>query len=434
MMLPSNKPSPSRPVRRSAKMRCSVVSVGLFLTLSVTGAAAGESGDWIGAWSASPQPLWTADFPPIPTLPRLLFNQTVREIAWLHLGGNRVRIVLSNEYGQWPLTIGEAHVAIAGTGAAIDPASDRKLTFSGRDSITVPPGAPAISDPVDLAVTPLSSLAVSLFLPQSSPTDTFHWDGKQTAFIAAGNQTAASDIKADATTLSRAFLSEIMVDAPSGSQAIATFGDSITDGDGSTPDANHRWPDFLAKRLVDKQIGAAILNQGISGDKVLSDRLGANALARFDRDVLSQPHIAAVTLMMGINDIGWPGCALAPNDKEPTADDIIAGYRQLIMRAHARDVRIIGVTLTPFEDSFKGTPFEGYYTLDKEKIRVAVNDWIRTGGEFDGVIDFDAVVRDPDHPSRILAAFDHGDHLHPNDAGYQKMAESIDLDMLVPKK
>src|SRR5262249_10958750 len=163
----------------------------------------------------------------------------------------------------------------------------------------------------------------------------------------------------------------------------------------------------------------------ISGDKVLSDRLGANALARFDRDVLAQPHISAVTLMMGINDIGWPGCAPSPNDKEPTAAPSIPRYPQTITPAHTPRVRPICVTLTPFEDSFKGTPFEGYYTTDKEKIRVAVNDWIRKGGQFDGVIDFDAVVRDPDHPARILAAYDHGDHLHPNDAGYQKMAESI---------
>jgi lysophospholipase L1-like esterase len=415
--------------------RTAVVGFGLCILAGVGSASAGEAGDWIGAWSASPQPVWAPDFPPIPTMPRVLFNQTIREIAWLHLGGNRVRVVLSNEYGQWPLKIGEAHVAVAQSGAAIDPASDRKLTFGGKDSITIPPGAPAVSDPVDLAVAPLSSLAVSLFLPLPSPTDTFHWDGKQTAFVVGGNQTAAPDIKADLTTLSRAFLSEVMVDAPAGAQAVATFGDSITDGDGSTPDANHRWPDFLAKRLSDEKItGTAILNQGISGDKVLSDRLGANALARFDRDVLAQPHISAVTLMMGINDIGWPGCALAPNDKEPTAEDIIAGYQQLIARAHDHGIRIIGVTLTPFEDSFKGTPFEGYYTTEKEKIRVAVNDWIRKGGQFDGVIDFDAVVRDPDHPARILAAYDHGDHLHPNDAGYQKMAESIDLGLLIPKK
>src|SRR5581483_2998413 len=346
---------------QSHQARGAIVGFSLSVLISISGAAAAETGDWIGAWSASPQPIWAPDFPPIPTMQRVLFNQTVRQIAWLHLGGSRVRVVLSNEYGQWPLKIGEAHVAIARAGAAIDPASDRKLTFGGKDSITIPPGAPAVSDPVDVSVAPLSSLAVSLFLPQPSPTDTFHWDGKQTAFIVAGNQAGAADIKAETTTLSRAYLSEIMVDAPAGAQAIATFGDSITDGDGSTADANHRWPDFLAKRVNDEKIGgAAILNQGISGDKVLSDRLGANALARFDRDVLVQPHIGAVTLMMGINDIGWPGCALAPNDKEPSADAIIAGYQQLITRAHTHGVRIIGVTLTPFEDAFKGTLFEGY--------------------------------------------------------------------------
>jgi lysophospholipase L1-like esterase len=176
-----------------------------------------------------------------------------------------------------------------------------------------------------------------------------------------------------------------------------------------------------------------VLNQGISGDKVLSDRMGVNALARFDRDVLSQPHAGTVTLMMGINDIGWPGCGLAPNDKEPTADQIIDGYKQLIARAHAHGMRIIGVTLTPFEDAFKGTPFEGYYTAEKEKLRTAVNDWIRTSGAFDGVIDFDAVVRDPANPARILPAYDKGDHLHPNPAGYKAMGEAVDLSLLTGK-
>jgi lysophospholipase L1-like esterase len=166
---------------------------------------------------------------------------------------------------------------------------------------------------------------------------------------------------------------------------------------------------------------------------VLSNRMGVNALARFDRDVLSEPHADTVTLMMGINDIGWPGCALAPSDSEPTAEQIIDGYKQLIARAHAHDMRIIGVTLTPFEDAFKGTPFEGYYTADKEKLRVAVNDWIRKGGAFDNVIDFDAVVRDPQHPARILPAYDKGDHLHPNAAGYKAMGESVDLQLLIGK-
>src|SRR6185369_14616097 len=173
----------------------------------------------------------------------------------------------------------------------------------------------------------------------------------------------------------RLFVSEVMVDAPDGASALVAFGDSITDGDGSTVDGNDRWPNVLAARLAQAGKPVAVLNQGISGDKVLSDRMGVNALARFDRDVLNQPHAKTVTLMMGINDIGWPGCGLAPTDKEPTAEEIIAGYQQLVTRAHLHGLRIIGVTLTPFGDSFAGTPFEGYYSEAKEKIRVAVNEW-----------------------------------------------------------
>jgi lysophospholipase L1-like esterase len=343
--------------------------------------------------------------------------------------------VLSNEYGTRPLVVGAAHVAVSDKDAAIQAGSDRTLTFGGHASITIPSGAPAISDPVDLTVAPFGSLAVSLFLPEVTPTTTMHWEGVQTAYIAAGNKVSDADVKADSTTVSRLFLSEILVDTAPGARAIVTFGDSITDGNGSAVDANHRWPDLLAQRLA-KAGGApiAVLNEGISGAKVLSDRMGTNALARFDRDVLAQPHADTVVVMMGINDIGWPGCALAPKDTVPTADEIIDGYQQLIARAHAHNMRIIGATLTPFADSFKGSPFEGYYSADKEKVRVVVNTWIRSSGAFDGVIDFDEVVKDPKSPTHILAAYDKGDHLHPQDDGYKAMAESIDLALLTGKK
>jgi lysophospholipase L1-like esterase len=298
-----------------------------------------------------------------------------------------------------------------------------------------PPGAPVISDPVELTVAPLGSLAVSLFLPEQTPLTTFHWEGVQTAYISPeGNFVGDADMKADSTIKSRLFLSAIMVDAVPNARALVTFGDSITDGANSTPDANHRWPDILAKRLV-QQGGAsiAVLNEGISGARVLTDRMGVNALARFDRDVLSHPHVDTVILMMGINDIGWPDCLLAPHEPAPSADDIIGGYKQLIARAHMHGMRIIGATLTPFEDTFKGGPLEGYYNKDKEQKRQTVNQWIRTSGAFDGVIDFDAVTRDPNHPAHILPAFDSGDHLHPQDDGYKAMADSIDLKMLTAR-
>jgi lysophospholipase L1-like esterase len=418
--------------RTSLRPIAAAIALGAAFIAPSAHAQRADTGDWIDTWTASPQPIWDAEFFAPINVPRALRNQTVRQIAAVSIGGNRVRVVLSNEYGSKPLVIGAAHVALAGSGAAIVAGSDRALSFDGHSSVTIPPGAPVISDPVDLTVAPLSNVTVSLFLPEQTPLTTFHWEGVQTAYISPeGNFAGDAEMKADSTIKARVFLSGIMVDAAPHARAIVTFGDSITDGANSTPDANHRWPDILARRL--NQAGGApiaVLNEGISGARVLTDRMGVNALARFDRDVLSLPHADTVVLMMGINDIGWPGCILAPHEPAPSADDIIDGYKQLIARAHIHGMRIIGATLTPFEDTFKGTPIEGYYNTDKEQKRQAVNQWIRSSGAFDGVIDFDAVARDPNRPAHILAAFDSGDHLHPQDDGYKAMADSIDLKLL----
>ncbi len=391
-----------------------------------------RSDDWIGTWAASPQPVWGPDFPVPLNMPRNLRNQTLRQIAHVSIGGNRVRVVFSNEYGDRPMRIGAAHIALAGKGSAIDQASDRPLTFGGQTAVTVPPGAPVVSDPVDLAVPPEGNLAVSLFLPDTTPLSTIHWEGVQTAYISGpGNHVSEPEIKAESTMKSRAFLSEIMVSATLNAQAIVTFGDSITDGANSTVDANQRWPDDLAARLQkagDKEV--AVLNEGISGAKVLSDRMGVNALARFANDVLAQPHASTIILMMGINDIGWPRSGLAPEDREPTAQRLIEAYKQLIVRAHMHGMRILGATLTPFEDAFKGGAFPGYYTPAKEQLREEVNRFIRSGA-FDGVIDFDKVVENPANPKQIRPDYNSGDHLHPNDAGYAAMADAINLALIV---
>jgi lysophospholipase L1-like esterase len=391
-----------------------------------------DSSDWIGTWTASPQPVWSADFFAPVGIPRALRDQTLRQIARVSLGGDQVRVVISNEYGDRPLVVGAAHVALAGDGVATLPGSDRALTFSGSPSVAIPPGAPMVSDPVDLTVAPLGSVAVSLYLPEITPTTTWHNEGVQTAYISGeGNFAGDAEFEPAQTIQSRIFLSGIMVDAAPDARAIVTFGDSITDGATSTPDANHRWPDFLADRLHEAGARVAVLNQGISGARVLRDRMGDNALARFDRDVLSQPRADTVILMMGINDIGWPDTLLVPEgEPAPTADDIIAGYKQLIERARAHDMAILGATLTPFENTFHGNPLFGYYGEAKEAKRQAVNEWIRTSGAFDGVIDFDAMTHDPNNPKHIRAEFDSGDHLHPQDTGYEAMAEGIDLEML----
>ncbi|MDB5768414.1 MAG: lipolytic enzyme [Collimonas fungivorans] len=384
---------------------------------------------WSATWSASPQPTWEAGFALPTNIPASLSNQTVRQIARISLGGKRARVVLSNEYGTTPLTVGAAHIALAGSGSEIAAGSDRALTFGGRASVTIAPGAPAVSDPVDLELAPLARVAVSIFLPQKTPLTTFHWEGKQTAYIVPGNLAAASAIKTDQTLGARLFLSTILVEAAPAARVVAAFGDSITDGAGSTPDRNQRWPDHLAQRLARQNV--AVINAGISGARVLSDKMGVNALARFERDVLNQPGLDSVILLMGINDIGWPGSSFTPQDPALAAERLIDGYRQLIARARLHHVRIVGATLTPFEGALQDTELKGYYSASKEQTRQAVNQWIRSSGEFDAVIDFDAVLRDPQHPRRFLPAFDSGDHLHPGDRGYRAMADAIDLATLL---
>jgi lysophospholipase L1-like esterase len=377
---------------------------------------------------ASPQPLWNGDFPLPTNVPFNLWKQTVRMVTRVSLGGHQVRVTLSNEYGSHPLVIGAAGIALAAGEAKTVSGSGRPLTFGAQTTVTIPAGAKVVSDPADLDIAPLGRVAVSLYLPEQTPVSTFHWEGRQTAYIGSGNLVGADTIPATATLDSRVFLSGILVNAKD-ARTIVALGDSITDGGASTPNANRRWPDFLAERLVGQNV--AVLNAGISGAQVLRDKMGVNALARFERDVLRQPGVKAVIVLLGINDIGWPGSDLAPQASKVRAEDLIAVYRQLITQARIHRVRIIGATLTPFEGSLEDTPIEHYYSAEKDKIRQAVNVWIRTSGEFDAIVDFDAVTRDPRHPERLLGKFDSGDHLHPGDEGYRAMADAIDLQALL---
>ncbi len=388
-----------------------------------------DTSHWTATWTAPPQPLWEGEFALPTNVPFQFWNQTLRQTARVSLGGKRVRVQLSNEYGRQPLVIGAARVALAGKGAGIVPGSDRVLTFSGRTQVTIPAGAPMLSDPIELNVPALGDVSISLYLPEPTAPATFHWDARQTTYVGAGDQTAAKTLKADATLTTRVFATAIQVETAPGARAVVAIGDSITDGNMATIDANTRWPDALANRLAPDRI--SVINAGISGARVLRDKMGENALARFDRDVLSQPGVAAVVVLMGINDIGWHGTPLGPHEPIASADELIAGYRQLIARARTRGVRIAGATLTPFEGALQDTPMRGYYTADKERVRQAVNAWIRDSGEFDAVIDFDAVTRDPAHPTRFLPAYDSGDHLHPGDAGYRAMAQAIDAAALL---
>lgn len=344
-------------------------------------------------------------------------NQTLRQIVRTSIGGERVRVMLTNTFGTAPLAIGAARIARRDKGAAIVPSSDQALTFGGTAAITIPAGAAIVSDPVNLAVAPLADLAVDIYLPVDTASGTspltMHNVAVQTNYVSpTGNHTGAADMPVMTTTQNWFFLARVEVMAPEQVGAVVTFGDSITDGTRSTPDTNNRWPDHLARRLTAQNIRLGVLNAGIAANRVLSEGTGVNALARFDRDVLVQPGVSHVVVLEGINDIR--------NSPTMSAADLIVGHRQLIDRARAHGLKIYGATLLPCEGANNCTP-EG------EVKRKAVNRWIRTSKAYDGVIDFDAVIRDPKSPTKMLPQYDSSDHLHPSDAGYQAMANTVDL-------
>jgi len=352
-------------------------------------------------------------------------NQTLRQIVHTSIGGDRVRVRLST-FGARALVIGAAHIALRASGAAIVPGTDRVLTFSGSPSITIPPGAEILSDPVDLDVPALSDLAVSIFVPGATGPATWHILALQTSYISPHDDFTASVVMPVLTTTQSWFwLAGVAVTASKQTGAIAILGDSITDGEGSTPDGNNRWPDQLARRLMARPGNHhfGVLNAGIIGNRILHDRLAPNALARFDRDVLAQPGVTHVIVLQGLNDIGIAGILPA---EAVTADQVIEGHKQLIERARARGLTIYGATLTPCAGT---TVLPAFCTPEHEAQRQAVNAWIRTSGEYDAVIDFDLVLRDPTNPSALLPAYDSGDHGHPNVAGYKAMADAIDLSL-----
>ena len=372
----------------------------LLPALSVSGSAQ----HWIGTWATAPQPF-------MPAALQTFRNQTLRLIVHTSAGGKRVRIRISNTYGDHPLVIGSAHIARRADAANIDPASDRAITFGGHASASLP-------DPTE--------------------AKTSHLLAKQTNYVATetGNFTGEANFPASKTIRSWPFLTGVDVEGSPGSAAIVAFGSSLTDGDGSTRDANRRWPDVLAERLQkEKHAEIGVLNEGNIGNRLLNDSprrpdlpfgasLGQAGLARLERDVFTQPGVKYV--VVGINDIAFPG-SLTRATEFVTEKRLIAGYQQLIARAHRKKIRVIGTTNPPFEGAFLQSPPVTFFTPEKERVRVKVNDWIRTGGAFDAVVDLDRVVRDPDHPSRILPAYDSGDHIHPNDAGYVASANAVPL-------
>ena len=360
-------------------------------------------------------------------------NQTLRQIVHTSIGGSRARVVLTNAYGTAPVTIGGAQIALRDKQGSIQPSSSRPLTFSGQSTMTVPANAVIYSDPVNVTVPPMSDLAIDLYLPGSTnapATLTMHGGALQTSYISeTGNYVGKTTMPEVGTTQSWFLLSRVDVVAPDAAGAIVAFGDSITDGARSTADTNNRWPDHLARRLLSQGIKMGVLNAGIGGNRLLNEApvppgvdaravgAGINALARFEHHVLSLPGATHVIVLEGINDIGN-----ARQNTTPTAADLIAAHKQLIAQAHARGLRILGATLTPFWGA-------AYYSDAGEAKRQALNDWIRSSKAYDGVVDFDKATRDPADPKKLLEQYDSCDYLHPSDAGYKAMGDAIDLSL-----
>ena len=415
----------------------------VLLLLSAQAIAAGPDDDrgsarWIGTWATAAQPF-------LPGSLETYHNQTLRLIVHTSAGGKKVRIKVSNTYGDRPLLIGGAHIARRTARAEIDPHSDRALKFHRKATVTIPAGSLGMSDPVELDLPPLSDLAISLFLPEPTEAKTSHSLAMQTSYLSAetGDSTASVKFAVAKEIHSWPFLTGVDVEASPGGAAIVAFGSSLTDGDGTARDTNGRWPDVLAARLEKEagmKAGIGVLNEGIIGNRLLYDSpkgagnpfaagLGQAGLTRFERDVLAQAGVRYVIVGLGINDILFPAFPFTPAAETASAEDIISGYRQLIARAHRKRIRVIGTTNPPFENS----AFEGlvtaFYTPEREAVRQKVNDWIRGSGEFDGVVDLDAVLRDPAHPTRLLPAYDSGDHLHPNNAGCIAEGNAFPLEM-----
>jgi len=461
MRLMKHRVMPNQP--SSSVALAAVLAVVLFYLGLNAGAQSGSAERWVGTWTTPevgrPQnPIPPAGpalrpfmvntrcpapaVPPAPAPPGQTFapppyihftNQTLRQIVHTTIGGSKARVVLTNAYGTAPVTIGGAHIALRDQQGAIQTASGRALTFSGKSTITIPANAVIVSDPVSVTVPPMTDLAIDLYLPGTTnapATLTMHGAALQTSYISeTGNHVGKATLPQVSTTRSWFLLSRVDVVAPDATGAIVAFGDSITDGAASTPDTNNRWPDHLARRLLAQGSKMAVLNAGIGGNRVLSEATvppgidvravgaGINALARFERHVLSQAGVTHVIVLEGINDIGN-----ARENPTPTAEDLIAGHRQLIEQAHARGLKIYGATLTPFWGA-------AYYTQVGEAKRQALNEWIRTGKAYDGVIDFDKATRDPNDPKKLLETYDSCDYLHPSDAGYKAMGDAIDLSL-----
>ncbi|PRC94847.1 SGNH/GDSL hydrolase family protein [Solimicrobium silvestre] len=377
---------------------------------------------WVVTWSAVADQAGPA-----------LRGATIRQVVHTSIGGSNVRIRLSNLFGTGPITIESAHLALHATGSAIQAGSDHPLTFQGVSTLKIAKGESALSDPISMPVTALQELAISLYLPANNGPSTIHGVGMETAYIKRGSDmTAAISLASAKTDESHYFLTNVEVTGTDTAGVIVAIGDSIADGVGSTMDAGNRWSDVLASRLQKDPAlkSVAVANTGIAGNRILQDAAdpfrGQSALNRFDPDALSMPGVRWIILDMGLNDIG-AASLLGTAKAKVSSQQIIEGMQTLITRAHEKNIKIIGTTVTPFSGVHFGSGKHPYYSSAGEAKRQEVNTWIRSAHAFDAVADFDQVLRDPDHPEKIRPAYDSGDHLHPNDAGHKALAEAIDL-------
>jgi lysophospholipase L1-like esterase len=380
---------------------------------------------WQPAWVSPVQPTWDPGFVLPLGMPTHLRDATLRQTLRTSLGGERMRLVISNEYSPQPLHIARVAVGLEARAEA------SLVRFHGQSGGTLPPGSRWISDPVHLPLQPGARLRVDVHLREARLAG-FHWDARDSAWLLPGPAAGNFSVGSREVLTTRAFVTELLVEARRPPAAVVALGDSITDGNGSTPGRDQRWPDHLSRRLAPH--GIAVLNAGISGNRLLRDGMGESGLSRLHRDVFRHQGVHALIVLLGTNDIGWPGGAFAPAEPAMTVDQLSAGFRQLVEQARSRGIRVVGATLPPFEGALAGTPLEGHYSPEKEVVRQAINAWIRGSGAFDAVADFDAVLRDPARPTRLRPEFDSGDHLHPGDAGYKAMADAIDIALLTRQR
>lgn len=384
---------------------------------------------WVTTWAASPQKVWNKDFVFPTNIPDQISNQTIKQISQISLGGEAVRLVFTNQYGDQPLFIDKTTVGLI-KGQSLKSKSAYPVYFSGKLKAQILPGKQLISDPIQLPVPDHSQLMVNTFIQRPTTFKTFHWDAKQTSWLITGNQTANLNTPSSAkTTTARLLLSAVEVKPKRKAHVVAVIGDSITDGATATLDANTRWTDFLAKRLSPHQI--AVINSGISGNRLLTDGMGDSALERLQKEVFQYSGVKTLIVLVGINDISWPGTAFAPKQQIPTFETLTQGYKRVVDEAHRQGIQVIGATLLPFSGALPNTPLDNYYQPNKDELRQRINHWIRTSHTFDGVLDLEQGLKDPKHSDRLNPIYDSGDHLHPNDRGNQQMANLVDLNELV---